>query len=149
MRRKEKKTRRMRGSMTHGYGAKKKHRGKGSRGGKGMAGTGKRADVKRPSINPATYFGRHGFVSKTGIKRTPINVSDLISIVDKVGSGKIVLDLNSKGYNKLLGSGKVTHAFDVTVALATEKAKAKITAAGGKITETEMPSSSTKEDSEE
>ena len=34
-----KKTAKLRGSRTHGYGSSKKHRGGGSRGGRGMAGT--------------------------------------------------------------------------------------------------------------
>jgi len=36
---KRKKMSRLRGSHTHGWGAKKKHRGKGNKGGAGMAGT--------------------------------------------------------------------------------------------------------------
>ena len=43
---KRKKFSRYRGSMTHGCGSKKKRRGSGHRGGKGMAGTGKRSDKK-------------------------------------------------------------------------------------------------------
>ena len=50
MQNKVKKVRKFRGSHTHGYGSKKKHRGAGSRGGRGMAGSGKRADQKKPSI---------------------------------------------------------------------------------------------------
>jgi len=46
-----KKNKRMRGAKTtHGYGAKKKHRGSGNKGGKGMAGSGKRADQKKTMI---------------------------------------------------------------------------------------------------
>ena len=47
---KRKKNVRQRGHKTHGWGEKKKHRGKGHQGGAGMAGTGKRADSKKPSI---------------------------------------------------------------------------------------------------
>ncbi len=46
----QKKNKRQRGLSSHGWGHKKKHRGAGNRGGKGMAGTGKRADTKKPSI---------------------------------------------------------------------------------------------------
>ena len=61
---KRKKFSRMRGLGSHGWGAKKKHRGAGNRGGRGMAGSGKRADQKKPTILKLygnEYFGRHGF----------------------------------------------------------------------------------------
>jgi len=57
---------RQRGSHTHGWGAKKKHRGAGNRGGRGMAGTGKRADQKKPTIMNLygnEYFGKRGFLA--------------------------------------------------------------------------------------
>ena len=61
---KRKKNSRQRGSTTHGFGSKKKHRGHGSRGGSGLAGTGKRADAKKPSFwHDTEYFGGHGFVN--------------------------------------------------------------------------------------
>ena len=44
-----KKNSRHRGSWTHSHGEKKKHRGAGSRGGRGNAGSGKRGDAKKPS----------------------------------------------------------------------------------------------------
>ena len=45
------------------------------------------------------------------------------------------LDLSSMGFEKLLGSGSVTHAFSLKVASFTERAKLKIEQAGGKILE--------------
>src|SRR3989338_7951032 len=82
---KRKKNVRQRGHKTHGWGAKKKHRGKGHQGGAGMAGTGKRADTKKPSIWKDTkYFGKHGFVSKTPkIKINPINVGYIEQHINK------------------------------------------------------------------
>ncbi len=65
---KRKKNARQRGSWTHGWGSKKKHRGAGNRGGRGMAGTGKRADSKKPSIWKERYFGKYGF-KKKGVKK--------------------------------------------------------------------------------
>ena len=53
---KRKKNSRQRGSHTHGWGAMKKHRGAGNRGGRGAAGSGKRADSKKPSIWTGPYF---------------------------------------------------------------------------------------------
>ena len=40
----------MRGTSSHGWGHKKKHRGAGHRGGKGLAGTGARGDSQKVSI---------------------------------------------------------------------------------------------------
>ena len=54
----------MRGTSSHGWGSKKKHRGAGHRGGKGMAGSGKRADQKKPTILNLygnDYYGKKGF----------------------------------------------------------------------------------------
>jgi len=47
---KRSKVSRMRGSNSHGWGHKKKHRGKGHRGGVGLSGTGARGDVKKSAV---------------------------------------------------------------------------------------------------
>src|SRR3989338_7387915 len=88
---KRKKNDRQRGSKTHGWGAKKKHRGQGNRGGRGMAGTGKRADSKKPSIWKEDYFGKHGFVSKTPkIKINAVNVNFIEQHIGKFLSDNLV-----------------------------------------------------------
>ena len=66
---KRKKASRMhgRGQGTHGWGARKKHKKSGHRGGKGMAGTGKRADQKKTLMTKLyghDYFGKQGITSK-------------------------------------------------------------------------------------
>ena len=56
-----------RGQGTHGWGARKKHKKSGHRGGKGMAGTGKRADQKKTLMTKLYghgYFGKQGITSK-------------------------------------------------------------------------------------
>lgn len=50
LRQKRKKSQSLRGTNSHGWGHKKKHRGSGSRGGFGLAGTGARGDVKKTSV---------------------------------------------------------------------------------------------------
>ena len=58
---KRKKATRFRAKTTHGYGSMKKNRGAGNRGGRGMAGSGKRADQKKPTILKLygnEYFGK-------------------------------------------------------------------------------------------
>ncbi len=141
---KRKKNSRHRGSWTHGWGEKKKHRGAGSRGGRGMAGTGKRADTNKPTIQADPhYFGKWGFIRPVAVERiNAINVatleSNLASFVDakiatKSGNSYTV-DLTKSQYNKLLGSGAITVAVNVTVKYASGSAVEKIEAAKGKVT---------------
>ncbi len=55
----------MRAKTTHGYGSMKKNRGAGNRGGRGLAGTGKRGDANKQTYQAnKKYFGKHGFTSK-------------------------------------------------------------------------------------
>jgi len=81
---KRKKASRMhgRGQGTHGWGARKKHKKSGHRGGKGMAGTGKRADQKKTLVTKLyghNYFGKQGITSKKTKKdgRLRINLEDI------------------------------------------------------------------------
>lgn len=139
---KRKKNTRQRGSKTHGWGAKKKHRGQGHRGGRGMAGTGKRADSKKPSIWKTDYFGKHGFISKTPkIKINPVNISFIEQHIDKYISNKLItkengfysLDLEKLGFNKLLGDGRVSTKFKIKTPYASKIAIEKIKEADGEI----------------
>ncbi|MBW3012181.1 uL15 family ribosomal protein [Candidatus Woesearchaeota archaeon] len=131
MKRRGKKVKKLRGNQTHGYGSKKKHRGAGSRGGRGMAGTGKRADTNKPSINPSTYFGRHGFTSIKKLKQKvkTINIGELSGIEAKSG----VIDLTALGYTKLLGKGEVSQKYSVKVKQASKRAVEAIEAKGGSV----------------
>ncbi len=143
MKNKVKKVTKLRGSKTHGYGSKKKHRGAGSRGGRGLAGSGKRADQKKPSILKKygkKYFGRFGFRSlKKKIKAVNVdylekNIEKLIkkNLAKKEGN-TLLIDLNKLGFEKLLGSGELTKKFKVSVKSASKKAIEKIKKAGGEI----------------
>ena len=138
---------RLRGSHTHAYGGKKKHRGAGSRGGRGMAGTGKRGDVKKPSIATIkNYFGVHGFHSINRKDYTTINLNTLVSLLPgfietKVATKKgdvYVIDLSKTKYTKLLGSGSISVALDISVSTASARAIEKVAAAKGNVTMTEV-----------
>ena len=64
---KRKKKGRMRGTSTHGGGARKKRKKSGHKGGVGMAGSGKRADHKKSLIIKLygnNYFGKQGITSR-------------------------------------------------------------------------------------
>ncbi|MFT4297562.1 MAG: uL15m family ribosomal protein [Candidatus Woesearchaeota archaeon] len=145
---KRKKNTRQRGKTTHGWGAMKKHRGSGNRGGVGNAGSGKRGDSKKPSFWKDTkYFGMHGFTSKsTKPKIIAINVSELAKY--SKASNSTELKMSDFGINKLLGSGIVTKPYNVTVDYASAKAVKKIEDAKGSVTLLSSASSEKKDDSD-
>ena len=139
---KRKKNSRSRGLHTHFYGSKKKHRGAGHRGGRGNAGSGKKADQKKPSIwQDPNYFGKHGFTSKSRRDISAISLKDLALRVQfwvkegtaKYEAGKTTLDLNTAGYNKILSNGAAPRNLTVTVAYASAGAIKKIKQAGGDV----------------
>jgi len=141
---KRKKATRYRGSQTHGGGAKKKRRGAGSRGGRGMAGSGKRADQKKPTILKLygnSYFGKKGFKSKNKKYIKPITIqtietklySWLKKGILKKEKEEIKINLKELGYNKLLSKGKIKNKYDIEVEYASKNAIEKIQKSGGKI----------------
>ncbi|MBS3125530.1 uL15 family ribosomal protein [Candidatus Woesearchaeota archaeon] len=137
-----KKSNRMQGSATHGWG-KNKHRNSGSRGGYGNAGSGKKSHGKKPSYwADESYFGRHGFVSQNpSVKGEMITLRDVDLKVPQwikekkaaSESGKVVVDLGQLGYQKLLGTGKLSRAIKITVPQASQSVKAKVEAAKGEL----------------
>jgi large subunit ribosomal protein L15 len=140
---KRKKNQRQRGGTTHGWGAKKKHRGAGHRGGRGRAGSGKRADQNKPSIwKDKNYFGKHGFDSKSRAEESiTINVRTLDDTLDSlVKKGLATLenntysvDLSKMGYNKLLSAGTPNKKMKITVKHATQRAVEAVKKAGGEV----------------
>ncbi|RME55499.1 50S ribosomal protein L15 [Candidatus Woesearchaeota archaeon] len=136
---KRKKLTRYRGSTTHGGGSMKKRRGAGHRGGRGMAGGGKRADQKKPSILKqygSSYFGKHGFKNKTTKRIKALSLSKLNSLVEKNISpknGVYVVNLKDLGYDKVLGSGTINKKLKLTTDYASSKAVSKIESLGGTV----------------
>ena len=142
---KRKKVTKYRGSKTHGGGAKKKRRGAGNRGGRGKAGSGKRADQKKSAILKKygnKYFGKKGFQSRYK-KQKIINLYELenkleefikISLAKKEKDGYII-NLKGSEYGKLLGSGRISNKYFISVNSFSKKAKEKIERLGGKINE--------------
>lgn len=131
-----KKSEKMRGSKTHGYGSKKKHRGKGSRGGVGLANIFKHKRVWTKKKRPDLLKRNTGFKSlrKMGIrpKVRAINVGDLEKILKNEDLRKEI-DMGNLGYDKLLGSGQISTAVKIRIDSYTEKAGQKIQKAGGQI----------------
>ena len=93
LKKKRKKSSRMRGSVTHGIGGMKKARGSGHRGGFGMAGTGKRADQRKSFITNMKdkYFGGKSLNAKPRNYEV-INVSEL----EKMANPNYLDDLFNK-----------------------------------------------------
>ncbi len=140
--RKRTKNSRQRGSHTHGWGAKKKHRGAGNRGGRGNAGSGKRGDAKKPSFwKDRSYFKSKGFVSLRKTLKT-INISDLQKFADTK------INLKQEGFDKLLGLGNLDRKYDITVPYASNSAIEKIKSKGGNVTVTKIKKIKVKKSSE-
>ena len=131
---------RIRGRKTCGYGARKKHRGKGSVGGKGMAGTGKRADQKKTLIlrKGVEYFGSKRKLLKKNKAFEVINLGEINKNIEKYikqGRGKkttegIEIDLKKL---KILGTGEIDKKIIIKARAASKSAVEKIEKAGGKI----------------
>ena len=123
------KTKKFRGSMTHGKG-KKGGRGAGLRGGRGNAGLLKHKYMHMVKNMP-DHFGKHGFKrNKSIISRNKIiNIGQL----EDMFPGKNDIDLKKEGFDKLLGSGRLNKKFKIKVDYASEKAVEKIKDKGGEV----------------
>lgn len=139
---KDRKIQKSRGTRNCGWGNTQKHRGAGSRGGRGMAGS-KKQKWSYVSKYMPEHFGRSGFKmpQKMISEDATINVGQLdCQIESYVSKGaaqlkdkKYSIDLKAAGYDKLLGSGRVKHAIDVKVGKSSKSAIGKIEGAGGKV----------------
>ncbi len=129
--RRVKKVKKYPGSQTCRGGSRKKRRGSGNRGGRGKAGTGKRAKHKKFSVLKKfglAYFGKHGFKRPQKV----IQKENAITILD-LPSQPTTLDLTKLGYTKLLSKGKPKQKYTLTINACSKRAKEKIEAAGGKV----------------
>jgi len=132
---KQRKTRKMRGSRTHGYGRIGQHRDAGS---KGQRKVGRHKHLWSYVVtHEPDYFGKHGFTSPQSLKRkeNTINIKQLSNLAAEttVEKGKTRVNLTSLGYTKLLGTGKIAKPLTVTVASCSKSAEEKIKKAGGQV----------------
>jgi len=141
-RRIQKKSRKQQGKRSMGHGYKRRHRGKGEKGGKGNAWC-KHTWVKTLKYDP-DHFGKHGFNNPTRIESTVINVGMLCEIADQIlrddkkkaavkEGSSIKIDMSKLGIDKVLGFGKVDRALIITNCRASKSAIEKIEKAGGKV----------------
>jgi large subunit ribosomal protein L15 len=136
--RKSKKHQKQQGSRTHGWGAGKKHRGAGHRGGRGASNIGKRGGSRKTKylakgIKP---YGKSGMTKKIR-HQVPDKIITLSKIYEKldtwVKQGKVkkdkdayTVDLTALGYDKLLGTGKIQDKLNITVEKVSKKAREKL-----------------------
>lgn len=125
MRRHKKKIYRMRGKRTHGAGASKNRRGKGSRMTHRRTFTTNIAHVRK--YEP-WRINKRGFVSLYK-KGKGINLDEINRLADKE------IDVTTLGYAKVLGGGALTRPIKIKAHSFSKKAKEKIEKAGGEAIE--------------
>ena len=132
------KSRRYRGSRYCGWGQIGQHRDSGSRGGVGNAGKHKHLWIRTVIEEP----DRFGHASTNSHNRNVvshwINITRFDSLIQedeskKNSKGQYILDLNSLGYDKLLGGGQVSSKFEVRINRISEKAREKVEESGGEV----------------
>ena len=134
------KVRKFRGSRSHGWGQSAGHRGAGSHGGFGRTG-GRKHRWTYIVAHEMDYFRKHGFKRTWAIKPDTMNVGELDQLVNDLlakgqatkKDGKIFIDLESLGVDKLLGSGKVNNQLIVRIKALSAAADRKIREAKGQI----------------
>jgi large subunit ribosomal protein L15 len=123
MKRKEKRSRKYLGSRTWGAGNTKNRRGKGCRGGKGMAGRFKHRYTLVTAIGKEA-FQKKGFVSKKK-KLKFLNLFEVEKLAKESN------EISLKGY-KILGNGELKKPLTIYASAFSKGALEKIKKAGGK-----------------
>lgn len=139
--RKRKKILKKRGKKAAGYGSHKKHRGGGSRGGRGLAGLHKHKVMTMIKFMP-DHFGKRGFRRPKVVTKNvrTINLDELDYKIEELLKEKkvkkegnfIKVNLSDLGYDKLLGNGKVKHKLIIEGKSFSKQAIKKLEESGGK-----------------
>lgn len=139
----KKKISKMRGSRTCGGGCSKKRRGAGHRGGRGLAGSGKKKKTKwtRTIITMPGHIGSYGFSRDSYLRKDPsfINVGTIEEKIDTLidkkiaekKEGKVYLDVSKIGIKKVCGKGNIKGVYVISANEFSKKAEEKILLAGG------------------
>ncbi|MBU5688427.1 MAG: uL15 family ribosomal protein [Candidatus Aenigmatarchaeota archaeon] len=128
--RKRKKILKKRGHRTAGYGGQKKHRGGGSRGGRGNAGLHKHKVMRMLKYDP-DHFGKKGFKRHFVRKPRSINLDELNKIIERLIEekklkGEMKINLTELGYDKLLGNGNLKYKITVEAKMFSKNALKKL-----------------------
>ena len=130
------KTRRLRGGRHMGWGQVGQHRASGHKGGLGVTGFQKHHYSSLLKDEPDHYGHESTSPPHPNITRKWASVRDLDDLFTKFGKeegGKKIVDLESAGYDKLLGGGNISNAYSVKIENFTASAEEKLKAVGGEI----------------
>ncbi|MGY5142453.1 MAG: uL15 family ribosomal protein [Nitrosopumilus sp.] len=130
------KTRRLRGGRHMGWGQVGQHRASGHKGGLGVTGLKKHLRSTMLKEDPDHYGHDIPKRPHPSITKKWASVRDLDDLFTKFGKeegGKKVVDLESAGFEKLLGGGKLTNPYSVKVSQYTASAEEKLKAVGGEV----------------
>ena len=119
-----KKITKQRGKRTHGWGSQKKHRGGGSRGGRGNSGN---VDHKKTWLwKRGRKLGNTGFKSleQRGLRKSggEINLRD----IERMAGDKNEINLVDHGYERVLGTGEIKRPLKITARHFSASAEEKI-----------------------
>ncbi|HSA98050.1 MAG TPA: uL15 family ribosomal protein [Candidatus Nitrosotenuis sp.] len=130
------KTRKFRGSRTHGWGQIGQHRASGHKGGLGQSGLHKHLYSTLLKFDPdhfghdSTHPPHPNIIKKWASVR---DLDDLYAKHGKLEGNRKLIDLTGLGYDKLLGGGQVKNAYLVKVEQYTASAEDKIKKVGGEV----------------
>ena len=143
------KTRRLRGGRHMGWGQVGQHRASGHKGGLGVVGMMKHHYSTMLKEDPDHYGHDSTKPPHPNITKKWASVRDLDDLFTKFGKeegGKKIVDLESAGYEKLLGGGKLTNAYSVKVQQFTASAEEKLKAVGGDVLSSVVASAGVEKD---
>jgi len=123
------KTKKYRGSRTHGRG-KKAGRGAGLKGGRGNAGLHKHKYMYMLKYMP-DHFGRRGFKRPQELIKEEKTIN--VGLLEERFPNVKEINLEEKGFDKLLGAGVVNKPLVIKVPKASKRAIEKIESKGGKV----------------
>ncbi len=130
------KTRKLRGSRTHGWGQVGQHRASGHKGGLGVSGQLKHHFSSMLKENPDHFGHDSTHTPRSNRIRKWASVRDLDDLFAKFGTregGANVIDLAGQKYDKLLGGGGLSGAYTVKIGQFTASAEEKVKKAGGQV----------------
>ncbi|RJS85855.1 50S ribosomal protein L15 [Candidatus Bathyarchaeota archaeon] len=128
------KIRKKRGSRTQGYGRVGQHRKSGSKG-RRKVGRHKHGWSYVLRYEP-DYFKKKRLksrINKSNIRIINLKELEELAFQRVAGKAKEILDLEKMGYDKLLGTGKLSLPVIVKVSACSQRARERIEAAGGKV----------------
>lgn len=121
-------------SGTHGHGSGKKNRGAGNRGGRGKAGRGKKAGHEKMTKDGIHKLGEEGFTPYGSTEQTGINLRDIDQRIEEFVEAGVaeetedgyVFHADKAGYNKVLGTGRLTRNITIKADKFSSSAEEKI-----------------------